>query len=393
MFENLKEQAPDKIIELISLFAADERANKLDLGVGVYKDAAGNTPVMRSVKAAEKLLLESQDTKKYVGLLGDLSYVDAIRELVLGDTVEAGRICGAQQPGGTGAIRQLFDLIRTANKDATVWISNPSWPNHETILKHIGMKIGKYRYFDEATCGVDFAGMKADLEGAVEGDVLLLHGCCHNPTGANITDAEWAEVTEIALAKGLVPMVDIAYQGFGDGLEEDTRGLRIMAAKAPEMLVAASCSKNFGLYRDRVGASLIISKDEAATALSKANLAGLNRTNFSFPPDHGGKVVSIIMNDEALRADWAEELEGMRQDMLSLRTNLANALRLATNSDRFDFVGEHRGMFSRLGLTPEQVMQLRTDHAIYMVGDSRINIAGLPREGLDSFARAIATVI
>jgi aromatic-amino-acid transaminase len=393
MLENLKEQAPDKIIELIGLYAADERPDKLDLGVGVYKDAAGNTPVMRAVKAAEAKLLAEQDSKKYVGLLGDLSYVDAIRDLVLGDAVPAGRVCGAQEPGGTGAIRQLFELIKAADEGATVWISNPSWPNHEAILNYLGMKVGKYRYFDEATCGVDFAGMKADLEGAAEGDVLLLHGCCHNPTGANITEAEWAEVTEIALAKGLMPMIDIAYQGFGDGLEEDTKGVRIMAAKVPEMLVAASCSKNFGLYRDRVGAALIISKDEAGTALSKANIAGLNRVNFSFPPDHGAKVVSIIMNDAALRADWAAELEEMRLNMLELRQGLADALRRETNSDRFDFVAEHRGMFSRLGLTPEQVMQLRTDHAIYMVGDSRINIAGLPKAGLNKLAKAIASVI
>ena len=393
MFETLKQPAPDKIIELISLFAADERTDKLDLGVGVYKDENGKTPVMRAVKEAEKRLLESQESKSYVGLLGDLSYVDAIRDLVLGDTVEAGRVCGAQQPGGTGAIRQIFELIKSANAGATVWISNPSWPNHEAILKYLGMNVGKYRYFDEATCGVDFAGMKADLEGAIEGDVLLLHGCCHNPTGANITEDEWAEVTDLALAKGLVPMVDIAYQGFGDGLEGDTKGLRIMAARVPEMLIAASCSKNFGLYRDRVGASLIISRDETENAVNKANLAGLNRVNFSFPPDHGAKVVSIIMNDDALRADWMAELEDMRLSMLDLRQGLADALRRATNSDRFDFVAEHRGMFSRLGLTPEQVMQLRTDHGVYMVGDSRINIAGLPREGLDNFAKAIAAVI
>jgi len=393
MLENLKEQAPDKIIELIGLYAADTRADKLDLGVGVYKDAAGNTPVMRAVKAAEAKLLAEQDSKKYVGLLGDLSYVDAIRDLVLGDAVPVGRVCGAQEPGGTGAIRQLFELIKVANAGATVWISDPSWPNHEAILKFLGMNIGKYRYFDEATCGVDFAGMKADLEGAKAGDVLLLHGCCHNPTGANITEAEWAEVTEIALAKGLMPMIDIAYQGFGDGLEADAAGVRLMAAKVPEMLIAASCSKNFGLYRDRVGAALIISKDEAGTALSKANIAGLNRVNFSFPPDHGAKVVSIIMNDPALRADWAAELEEMRLNMLDLRQGLADALRRETNSDRFDFVAEHRGMFSRLGLSPEQVMRLRTDHAIYMVGDSRINIAGLPKAGLDTLAKAIASVI
>ncbi|MCF6272641.1 MAG: aspartate/tyrosine/aromatic aminotransferase [Rhodobacteraceae bacterium] len=393
MLENLKEQAPDKIIELIGLFAADERENKLDLGVGVYKNADGKTPVMRAVKAAEKILLDSQESKSYVGLLGDLSYVDVMRELILGDVVPAGRICGAQEPGGTGAIRQLFELIKAANADATVWISNPSWPNHEAILKYLGIKVGKYRYFDEVSCGVDFEGMKADLSAAKAGDVVLLHGCCHNPTGANITLAQWGEITELVLAKGLMPMIDIAYQGFGDGLEDDAKGLRHMAARVPEMLIAASCSKNFGLYRDRVGAALIISKDEDEAALSKANLAGLNRLNFSFPPDHGAKVVSIIMNDAALRADWEAELEEMRQNMLNLRQGLADALRRETNSDRFDFIADHRGMFSRLGLSPEQVLKLRTDYAIYMVGDSRISIAGLPHGGLDKFAKAIASVV
>lgn len=393
MFENLKKPAPDKIIEMIGLFAADDRADKLDLGVGVYKDADGKTPVMRAVKAAEKILLESQQSKSYVGLLGDLSYVDAMRDLVLGDAVEPGRVCGAQEPGGTGAIRQIFELIKAANAGATVWISDPSWPNHEAILKYLGMNIGKYRYFDEVSCGVDFAGMKGDLSAAQAGDVVLLHGCCHNPTGANITLAQWGEITDLVLAKGLVPMVDIAYQGFGDGLEEDTKGLRHMATRVPEMLIAASCSKNFGLYRDRVGAALIISKDGAEAAVSKANLAGLNRLNFSFPPDHGAKVVSIIMNDPALRADWEAELEEMRQSMLSLRQELADALRRTSNSDRFDFIGEHRGMFSRLGLSPEQVLKLRKDYAIYMVGDSRISIAGLPHAGLDKFAKAIASVI
>ncbi len=393
MFENLKKPAPDKIIEMIGLFAADDRADKLDLGVGVYKDADGKTPVMRAVKSAEKILLENQQSKSYVGLLGDLSYVDAMRDLVLGDAVAPGRVCGAQEPGGTGAIRQIFELIKAANAGATVWISDPSWPNHEAILKYLGMNIGKYRYFDEASCGVDFEGMKGDLSAAQAGDVVLLHGCCHNPTGANITLAQWGEITDLVLAKGLVPMVDIAYQGFGDGLEEDTKGLRHMATRVPEMLIAASCSKNFGLYRDRVGAALIISKDGAEAAVSKANLAGLNRLNFSFPPDHGAKVVSIIMNDPALRADWEAELEEMRQSMLSLRQELADALRRASNSDRFDFIGEHRGMFSRLGLSPEQVLKLRKDYAIYMVGDSRISIAGLPHAGLDKFAKAIASVI
>ena len=391
MFENLKPQPEDKIIKMIGMFAADPRDDKLDLGVGVYKDASGNTPVMRAVKRAEARLLETQDTKKYVGLLGNLEFVDAMRELVLGGSVVSARVTGAQTPGGTGAIRQIFELINMATPDATVWISDPSWPNHEAILKYLGMKVGKYRYFDEGTCAVYFDGMMADLDGAAEGDVILLHGCCHNPTGANITLDQWSAVTDMMLAKNLMPMIDIAYQGFGDGLEADAAGVRHMASRVPEMLIAASCSKNFGLYRDRVGVALAVCKDE--TALTKGALATLNRMNFSFPPDHGATVVAIIMADPELKADWMAEVESMRVSMLSLRSNLADALRRETNSDRFDFVADHRGMFSRLGLTTEQVDKLRDKYGIYMVGDSRFNVAGLPADGLDDLAKAIAAVL
>ena len=278
-----------------------------------------------------------------------------------------------------------------ASPDATVWISDPSWPNHEAILKYLGINVGKYRYFDEETCGVDFSGMMADLDGAAEGDVVLLHGCCHNPTGANITLEQWGAVTDLMLDKNLMPMIDIAYQGFGDGLEADAQGVRHMASRVPQMLIAASCSKNFGLYRDRVGVALAVC--EGDVALTKGALAGLNRLNFSFPPDHGATVVSIIMGDPVLRADWMEEVESMRVSMLSLRSGLADALRRETNSDRFDFVADHRGMFSRLGLTTEQVDKLRDEYGIYMVGDSRFNVAGLPADGLDDLAKAIASVL
>jgi len=391
MFENLKPQPEDKIIKMIGMFAADPRDDKLDLGVGVYKDADGNTPVMRAVKKAEARLLESQGTKKYLGLLGNLEFIDGMRDLVLGSSVASARVTGAQTPGGTGAIRQIFELITMATPDATVWISDPSWPNHEAILKYLGMKIGKYRYFNEATCGVDFDGMMADLDGAAAGDVILLHGCCHNPTGANITLEQWGAVTDLMLAKKLMPMIDIAYQGFGDGLEADAAGVRHMASRVPEMLIAASCSKNFGLYRDRVGVALAVC--EGDVALTKGALAGLNRVNFSFPPDHGATVVAIIMGDPELRADWMEEVESMRLSMLSLRGALADALRRETNSDRFDFIADHRGMFSRLGLTSEQVDTLREEYGIYMVGDSRFNVAGLPVNGLDDLAKAIAAVL
>lgn len=392
MFETLKPSPPDKIIELLELFRADPRADKLDLGVGVYKDANGRTPVMRAVKAAERRLLETQDSKAYVGILGDQEFVKAMAGLALGDAVPAERLAGAQTPGGTGAIRQLLELVKRASPEATVWYSDPTWPNHPAMLAHLGIPARTYRYFDTATGDVDFSGMMADLAGMKAGDVLLLHGCCHNPTGANLTLDQWREVTDLVVKAGVVPFVDLAYQGFGDGLEEDAAGVRHLAAAVPEMLLAVSCSKNFGLYRDRVGAAFALSETPEKAAITKANLASLNRLNFSFPPDHGAKVVAIILADPELKADWQAELESMRTGMLDLRKGLADELRRATNSDRFDFVAVHRGMFSRLGLSPKQVAKLREDFGIYAVGDSRINIAGLPAKGLEKLASAIAAV-
>jgi aromatic-amino-acid transaminase len=390
MFETLKPTPPDKIIQLIDLYKADPRTDKVDLGVGVYKDANGNTPVMRAVKEAERRLLDEQKTKAYVGILGDLSFVEAMADLALGDAVPAERLSGAQTPGGTGAIRQLFELIKRANPGASVWHSDPTWPNHPAILGYLGMPARTYRYFDAETCEVDFEGMMADLADLKAGDVLLLHGCCHNPTGANLTLEQWREVTDFVVAGGAVPMIDLAYQGFGDGLESDVAGVRHMAGTVPEMMLAASCSKNFGLYRDRVGAAFVLAKDRDTAGLAKQNLGSLNRLNFSFPPDHGAKVVSIILNDPELKADWMAELEDMRLGMLDLRRGLADALRRETNSDRFDFVAKHRGMFSLLGLGPEQVKAARDEFGIYMVGDSRINVAGLPKDGLEHLAKAIA---
>ena len=254
MLENLPEQAPDKIIELIGLFAADPRSDKIDLGVGVYKNAEGKTPVMRSVKAAERRLVEAQDRKSYVGLRGDADFVASIADLVLGDAVAADRITGAQTPGGTGAVRQLYHLVQLANPDATLWMSDPTWPNHPAIAKACGLDFRSYRYLQADTPEVDFDAMLADLSAAKPGDAVLIHGCCHNPTGANLTRDDWQKLTDFVIARGLLPFIDFAYQGFGDGLDEDAAGVRHMARHVPEMVIAASCSKNFGVYRDRVAA-------------------------------------------------------------------------------------------------------------------------------------------
>lgn len=377
MLTHLTPQPADKIIELMKLFREDPRTDKIDLGVGVYKDATGHTPIMRAVKAAEKQLWEAETTKTYVALAGDPAFADAMRDLILGDAVPAGRVAGAASPGGTGAVHLAFELAKMANPDVRIRISSPTWPNHLSILRHRGMPFTEYRYFDAESRGVDFEGMMADLADVAPGDVVLLHGCCHNPTGANLTEAQWRAVADLLESSGAVPMIDIAYQGFGDGLDADAYGTRLLASRLPEVLIAASCSKNFGVYRERTGLLLAVTSDTAARDLAQGSMAHLNRQNFSFPPDHGARLVTMILTDPALRADWQAELEEVRQGMLALRRQLADELRKRTNSDRFDFIAEHRGMFSRLGATPEQVQAMRDSHGIYMVGDSRINIAGL----------------
>ncbi|MDI3338353.1 amino acid aminotransferase [Defluviimonas aestuarii] len=391
MLGTLKPQPADKILMLIGQFKADPRKDKIDLGVGVYKNADGVTPVMRAVKTAEKQLWEVETTKSYTGLAGEPEFNAAMAALVLGDAVSADRISSVATPGGTGACRQAFELVRMASPDATVWVSDPTWPNHLSILKHLGMKVQMYRYFDNDTRAVDFTAMMADLAGAKAGDVVLLHGCCHNPTGANLTGPEWRAVADLLEKTGATPMIDIAYQGFGDGLEEDATGVRLIASRLPEVLIAASCSKNFGIYRERTGALIALS-DPANREVTQGTLAYLNRQNYSFPPDHGARLVTMILNDPALRADWANELEEVRLGMLSLREQLAQELQKASGSDRFGFIAQHRGMFSRLGAAPEQVERLKTEHGIYMVGDSRLNIAGLNAKTVPILARAIIDV-
>ncbi|NOD78264.1 MULTISPECIES: amino acid aminotransferase [unclassified Ruegeria] len=392
MFENLKPQPADKILALMQMYREDPRDQKIDLGVGVYKNAEGVTPVMRAVKAAEQRILEEQETKAYTGLAGDPAYADVMIGLILGTSVPRANIAAVATPGGTGACRQAFEMIRMANPSARVFVSNPTWPNHLSILNYLGMETVQYRYFDGETRGVDFDGMMADLKTAKAGDVVLLHGCCHNPTGANLNMVQWQDVVNLINELGLVAMIDIAYQGFGDGLEEDAQAARLVASSVKQCLIAASCSKNFGVYRERTGLLMAISADAGQTALNQGTLAFLNRQNYSFPPDHGARVVTTILMDDALRADWATELEEIRLSMLGLRQQLADELQRLSGSDRFGFIAQHRGMFSRLGAAPELVEKLRADHGIYMVGDSRLNIAGLNATTVPILAKAIIDV-
>ena len=389
MLETLKAQPADKILALMAAYRADPRETKVDLGVGVYKDATGNTPVMRAVKEAERRILNDQTTKAYTGLAGDPAFGTAMIDLILGETVARDRIAAVATPGGTGAIRQALELIRMAAPGASVWISNPTWPNHPSIIKYLGMTAKEYRYFDTTTRGVDFAGLIADLGQVPAGDVVLLHGCCHNPTGANLTAEEMDQVIALLKKRGAVPLVDIAYQGFGDGLDADAQATRAIASAFDECLIAGSCSKNFGVYRERTGILMAISRDAAGQPHAQQTLQFLNRQNYSFPPDHGARVVTTILTDPDLRADWEAELEETRNTMLALRQQLADELKRLTNSDRFSFLADHRGMFSQLGTTPEMVEKLRADHGIYMVSDSRMNIAGLNEKTVPILARAI----
>ena len=389
MFNSLQQQPADKILALMQVYKEDPRENKIDLGVGVYKDASGQTPIMQSIKQAEHMLWETQDTKSYVGLTGTPEFSETMIDLVLGDKFDKNLTASAATPGGTGAVRQAFELGKLANPNLRGFVSDPTWPNHLSILKYLGIPVEPYRYFDAKTRAVDFSSMMTDLENAKEGDLILLHGCCHNPTGANLKAPEWDAVIELLLKSGATPMIDIAYQGFGDGLEEDASGVRKLVNSVPETIIAASCSKNFGIYRERTGLLIVVSHDKDARDLNQSTLAFLNRQNFSFPPDHGARLVTMVLSDEELKRSWMEELEEVRTSMLSLRTQLATELEKLSGSNRFGFLADHRGMFSRLGASPEQVNELRENHAVYMVGDSRLNIAGLNSKTVPVLAKAI----
>lgn len=392
MFANLKAQPVDTILSLVKAYREDPRDGKIDLGVGVYKNAEGVTPIMGAVKRAEQQLWELESSKSYVALAGDPAFSDVMIELVLGDSVARDSVSAIATPGGTGAIRQAFELIQMANPDARVFVSNPTWPNHVSMLKYLGIEHVPYAYFDSESRGVDFDAMMADLKAVRAGDIVLLHGCCHNPTGANLNMVQWQIVLDMLNKTGAIPMIDIAYQGFGDGLKEDAAAVRLIASSVPECLVAASCSKNFGIYRERTGILMAISAYTSRQGRNQETLSYLNRQNFSFPPDHGARLVTMVLNDPDLRADWAKELEDVRLGMLGLREQLAGELQRLSGSDRFGFLAQHRGMFSRLGTTPEMVERLRAEHGVYMVGDSRMNIAGLNAQSVPILAQAIIDV-
>ncbi|EGR1834296.1 aspartate/tyrosine/aromatic aminotransferase [Vibrio cholerae] len=392
MFTHLPAPVLDPILSLSVAFRNDPRPQKVDLGIGVYKNSLGETPIMRAVALAQDKVVASQKTKSYVGLAGCEEFNQSMMQLVLGSTLDTERTIAIQTPGASGALRMLGDLMRVAQPDTTVWITDPSYVNHKPVMEAAGLKVRYYRYFSRETKMVDTEQMLADLAKAGTKDVVLLHGCCHNPTGADIDFSAWQAITELAQKNGFIPFVDIAYQGFGDGLEQDAQGLRYMAERMEEMLITTSCSKNFGLYRERTGAAIVIGKNQQEVTNARGKMLTLARSTYTMPPDHGAALVKTVLRDEQLTAIWKQELSEMQQRLLTLRKNLCNELRNQHNTRQFDFIESHRGMFTVLGFSAEQMGRLREEFAIYGVADGRINIAGLTEKDIPYVANAIIHV-
>ena len=373
----------DSLLKLITLANADSRADKIDVGVGVYRDGQGRTPVMRAVKAAEKKLWEAQDSKSYLGMRGDAAFAELLRPILLGSHAADRRIDGVQTPGGCGALRLGFQLVAKANPSARVLVGTPTWPNHVPIISGTGLEIFEYGYYDRDGRQVRFEAMLDALASARAGDVVLLHGCCHNPTGADLDAEQWREVTKAIVERGLIPFVDIAYQGLGRGLEWDAAGLRGILEACDEVIVAQSCDKNFSCYRDRVGSLWIKSGSKATTARAMVHTLQNAREMWSMPPDHGAATVRIILEDDELRARWLVELAAIRERINSVRDRIAAA------DPRLAFIGRQFGMFSLLPLSKPQVHALREDHSIYMADSGRFNVVGMADRDLDRFTAAV----
>lgn len=392
MFSLLSPMPPDPILSITTKFQADPRSEKFDLGVGVYRDENGNTPIPAAVRKAERQIIDAQTTKTYLAPSGNPAFNDEMSKLILGDSLVADRTFAVQTPGGTGALRNLFDLVHVATPDATVWLSDPTWANHKAVANGAGLQTVTYPYYDYATGQIVFDRMLTGLNSVKAGDIVVLHGCCHNPTGADLDLDQWRAVAEHLRERGALPLVDIAYMGLGDGLEADAAGLRLLASLSEEVMIAASCSKNFGLYRDRVGAAIVQVASAKDRQAGLDNAAFVNRAAYSMPPDMGAATVARILETDELRDSWTGELEEMRIRVTDLRNQLAAALRLKLNDGRFDFLADQKGMFSLLGIDAAQVESLARDHGVYMPASGRINMAGLSASGIDPVASAIAAV-
>lgn len=386
----------DPILGLTDTFKADPRPGKVNLGVGIYKDEAGQTPVLHSVKKAEAILLEQEKTKNYLGIEGVLTYNRVVQELLFGEEstlISSGRVATAQAPGGTGALRIAAEFLLRNTQANTIWVSNPTWANHQNIFETAGLTVKEYGYYNAKAMDIDFDGMMADLAKATPGDIVLLHGCCHNPTGIDLTLAQWEQVAQFCFDKQLVPLFDFAYQGFGAGIEEDAAGLRLVAAKVPELLVANSFSKNFGLYNERIGAVTVIAEDKEAAERAFSQVKRTIRANYSNPPAHGALIVSTILSDASLKAQWIEELAQMRQRIAEMRVLFVESLKAEGVTRDFSFISRQNGMFSFSGLNKAQVARLKDEFAVYIVGSGRISVAGMTKTNMPVICKAIAQVL
>lgn len=396
MFEVLPQLAPDPILGLSAAFKQDTNPNKIDLGVGVYKDEEGNTPILTSVAKAQHILLERETSKTYITPQGVPGFIDGMLSLILGEAspvVLANRVAAVQAPGGCGALRIQAELLKRCGEGKTVWVSDPTWANHIPLIGSAGLEIKKYPYFDKETASIKFDEMMDTLRQIEKGDVVLFHGCCHNPTGADLTNAQWDAVLEVAKEREFLPFVDIAYQGFGDGLEEDAYGVRLLVENLPEVIIAASCSKNFGLYRERVGLAAIITETSQTRDIAQAQIQSVARGIYSMPPSYGGALVDIILNDAELKAEWVGEVNEMRDRMRNLRSLLVDKLAENGAQRDFSFVNDQKGMFSFLCITPEQVQKVRAEHSVYFVDSSRVNVAGISLKNVDALAKALVSVL
>lgn len=396
MFDSFEKLPDDPILGLIGAYKADNNPNKIDLGAGVYKNERGNTPVFDAIKRAEAQKYEAETTKTYTGIEGDPVFCETIQPLILGQGHTAltdGRSCAISTPGGSGALRVAGEVINSWKPGARLWLSSPSWPNHTPLLGTAGLTINEYPYYDASNRGLLETEMLDQIAKLGKDDVLLLHGCCHNPTGADLSLEHWKEITRLAQKNGFTPFVDFAYQGLGKGLNEDAEGPRLLAESVPEIIIAYSCSKNFGLYRDRVGSLVIVTEKEASTQAAWSHMKSVARRLYSVPPAHGAILVGMILSDPELRKSWETELHDMQLRINTLRELFADKLTEKGSPVDFDFIKSQFGMFSMLGLSVEQVQKLRSESSIYMVNSSRINIAGISPDNLDYLTDSILAVL
>ncbi|WOT03628.1 amino acid aminotransferase [Shewanella youngdeokensis] len=396
IFSKVELAPADPILGLTDAFKADPRQDKVNLGVGIYKDESGKTPILKAVKLAEEKLLTSEKSKSYLGMEGVQAYNRAVQTLLFGSdhtVVNQSRALTAQAPGGTGSLRVAAEFLVRHTQADTIWVSNPTWANHQNIFQSAGLKVQSYAYYKAETHSLDFDAMLADLNAAKEGDLVLLHGCCHNPTGIDLNEAQWLQVAQLCVSKSLVPLFDFAYQGFGAGVEADAEGLRIVADTVPELIIANSFSKNFGLYNERIGAVTVVAANDVEAVNAFSQIKSTIRASYSNPPAHGALIVSTILEDEALKSMWEAELTQMRERIAEMRSLFVRSLKDNGVTRDFDFISHQNGMFSFSGLDKAQVSRLKEEFGVYIVGSGRISVAGMTKTNMPVICKAIATVL